>query len=245
MSLPTLVLDFDGTVCLGDGPVWAYADRLLPALPAAEQVRVRAALAGYLARPWTFPAYADGYIALAELTAGSVPAATRHAAYLDSRRALADPAVDIRPPDGLAELLDQLSGSVRAVVLTNAPSTGLDTALRRLGLAGRIDAVLHSAGKPEHSPDLLAELLGDAPAEQLCSVGDLWTNDIAPALHLGCVTALIDRTGAETRPVHVRAERIEDLYPAIRQWAADPRAFAVRHDPHRRPIPSVADGSVT
>jgi FMN phosphatase YigB (HAD superfamily) len=245
MPLPTLVLDFDGTVCLGDGPIWAYADRVLAALPIDARAQVRDALAGYLARPWTYPDYADGYIALAALTDGHVSPAIRHEAYLASRHALSDPGMDIHPPDGLTELLDELAGSVRTVVLTNAPATGLDAALLRLGLAGRIDTVLNSAGKPEHSSELLAGLLGDAPAEQLCSVGDLWANDIAPALQLGCVTALIDRTGAESRPAHLRGERIEDLYPGIRQWAADPHTFAGRHDPHRRPIPSVADGSVT
>lgn len=245
MPLPTLVLDFDGTVCLGDGAVWAYADRVLPLLPGDVGARVRNALADYLARPWSWPDFADGYIALAQLTEGSVTPAARHEAYLDSRQALSDPGADIHPPDGLAELLDELAGSVRTVVLTNAPATGLDAALHRLGLTDRIDTVLHSAGKPEHAPELLADLLADAPASHLCSVGDLWANDIAPALQLGCVTALIDRTGAESRPAHLRAGRIEDLYPGIRHWAADPETFASRHDPHRRPIPSVADGSVT
>jgi FMN phosphatase YigB (HAD superfamily) len=245
MPLPTLVLDFDGTVCLGDGPVWAYADRVLRELPASVRSAVRDALAGYLSRPWTCPEYADGYVALAALTDGQIAPAVRHQAYLASRQALSDPDADIHSPDGLAELLDELAGSVRTVVLTNAPATGLDAALHRLGLTGRIDTVLHSAGKPEHAPGLLADLLADAPASHLCSVGDLWANDIAPALQLGCVTALIDRTGAESRPAHIRGGRIEDLYPGIRQWALEPETFAARHDPHRRPIPSVADGSVT
>lgn len=245
MPAPTLVLDFDGTVCLGDGPIWAYAERVLAQLRPTDADRLREALAGYLDRPWSRPDYPDGYIALAALAGPSVPPAVLQDAYLDSRHALADPDLDIYPPDGLADLLDELTGRVRPVVLTNSPPTGLDAAIGRLGLSGRVERVIHSAGKPDRAAELLADLLDGASPSSLCSVGDLWSNDIAPALELGCVTALIDRTGAETRPAHARGRRIQELYPAIREWAADPEIFADRHDPNRPAIPSVTDGSVT
>lgn len=244
MRVPILVLDFDGTVCLGDGPIWAYADRLLPLLSAGTARAVRGALAAYLADPGSVPDYPDGYTALADLALPHVDADTLRAAYLDSRRALAAPDIDIHAPDGLADLLAGLAGRIRAVVLTNAPRTGLEQALTRLGLAEHIDTVMHDAGKPARAAEMLAALLAGASPESLMSVGDLWVNDIAPALEMGCATALIDRTGAERRPAHARASTIAELYPAIREWSADPARFAAGHDPNRSTtVPSILDGS--
>ena len=224
-----LVLDFDGTICLGDGLVWAYAEGVLEHLAGDLAHRISSALRAYLDGDPASGDYADGYGALAELARPHVDGAVLDDAYARSRLALEDLDVEIQAPEGLAALLDELS-DVHRVVVTNAPSTGLDTALRRLGLRGRIDEVIPSAGKPARGREVLTTLLDGTPAAHLMSVGDIWDNDIAPALELGSATAFIDRLARDSRPAHVRARTISALYPAIREWALRPEVFLTEHD---------------
>lgn len=226
-----LVLDFDGTVCLGDGLIWSYAHGVLEHVEGKVAQDLSAALHAYLDGQADAGDYADGYDALADLARPYVPVSVLDQAYARSRHALEDTDVEIHAPDGLAELLDDLTPGVHRVVVTNAPDTGLSTALHRLGLDGRIDEVVASAGKPAGSRDVLARLLGGAAPAALMSVGDMWRNDIAPALEIGAATAFVDRLGRDPRPAHVRARRIAQLYPAIREWAAAPAAFTAAHQP--------------
>lgn len=230
-----LVLDFDGTICLGDGLIWAYAHGVLEHVDGPVAQDLSAALHAYLDGQADAGDYADGYNALAELARPHVPSAVLDRAYERSRYALEDADIEIHAPDGLAELLDELAPGTHRVVVTNAPDTGLQTALRRLGLDDRIDEVVASAGKPAGSREVLARLLAGAPPAQLMSVGDIWRNDIAPALDLGAATAFVDRLGRDPRPAHVRATTIQQLYPAIREWAAQPAAFTAAHAPTPTP----------
>lgn len=64
------------------------------------------------------------------------------------------------------------------------------------------------------------------PAHQVLSVGDNYTNDIAPARALGCRTAHVDPFGsAAGLPCDVRVPRMADLLPYLAQagtaWQAD------------------------
>lgn len=233
-----LVLDFDGTVCLGDGPVWAYADAILPHLDERLARQVTDGLLAYLEDHPGAGTYADGYGAIAALAGPHVPAEVLEAAYQASRTALAGGGLDIHAPEGLVELLDRLRPEVRAVVVTNAPTTGLPEALDALGLAGSVDGVIPSAGKPAGSAEVLGRLLAGADPVSLMSVGDIWVNDIAPALELGCATAFIDRSGADRRPAHARGRTMQDLYPALEAWARSPSEFAVATAPASVPVPS-------
>lgn len=224
-SLPVLVLDFDGTVCLGDGPIWAYANGVLPALDPARAKRLTDGLAAYLAGDTEPGDFSDGYSAVVRLAGPEVSPAVLDGAYRASREALASGAVDVHTPDRLPAVLAELGPRVRRVLLTNAPDTGMDGLLDRLGLAAQIDEVITSAAKPDGFDAILPALLdGDDPA-RLLSVGDLWVNDISRPLAAGCATAYVDRTGADPRPAHAKARTLADLYPAIRAWAADPAGF--------------------
>lgn len=227
----TLVLDFDGTICLGDGPVWAYAERALARLAPDHAGRIRTALGDYLDGR-SAADHPDGYAAVAALTMSEVGEQQLAAAYLESRTALADPATEISAPPGLHDLLDELGGTVRRVVVTNSPATGIDVALDRIGLSGGVDEVVTSAGKPDRLPEILDRLLHGRSPESLMSVGDFWRNDIAPALDLGAMTAFVDRLGRDPGPAHVRARTLGELYPELRAWAASPAAFAASHKPH-------------
>jgi FMN phosphatase YigB (HAD superfamily) len=230
-DLPVLVLDFDGTVCLGDGPIWAYADALLPSLDGEHARRVSDGLTAFLAGNTDPGDFSDGYSAVVRLAGPGVARATLDAAYVASRRALSAGEVDVHSPDGLAELLAELAGGVRRVLLTNAPDIGMALLLDRLGLADVIDEVITSAGKPDGFDALLPQLLDGADPARLLSVGDMWVNDISRPLHTGCATAYVDRTGADPRPAHARATTHPGQYPAIRSWAADPHAFVEQYRP--------------
>jgi FMN phosphatase YigB (HAD superfamily) len=226
-----LVLDFDGTVCVGDGLIWAYADGILPHLAPDVARGVSDQLSAYLAGQAPAAGYVDGYAAVAELAEPHLAAPVLHTAYADSRWALEDDELDAHAPDGLAELLDTVRFRARAVVVTNAPNTGLDVALKRLGLADAIDEVICSADKPARSAATLASLLDGADPATLMSVGDLWVNDIAPALQIGCATAFVDRAGRDPRPAHARGRTIQALYPAIDAWSRAPHEFVNTHRP--------------
>jgi FMN phosphatase YigB (HAD superfamily) len=234
------VLDFDGTVCVGDAPVWAYADAALDVAGAGASVRasVRAGLGAYLAGAPESPVYADGYAAVASLLAPHATTAELDAAFQASRRALADGEVPVSAPDGLDAFLAGLDGRAERVLVTNAPAAGVRETLGRLGLDGVVDRVLTEAGKPRGWDRLLPRLLNGDHADRLLSVGDIWRNDLEAPLAAGCGTALIDRFGQQTdAPAHLVAPRFEDLYDDLDAWATSPAAFLAAHPAAARTPP--------
>lgn len=237
---PLLLLDFDGTVCVGDGPVWAYAEALLTELLDAGvdtdglDERLRERLGAYLdgaAETAVAEArgYADGYAAVAALAADHASPEQLDRAYHASRMALASGTLTVSAPDGLAELLRELGPHVERVLVTNAPPPGVARTLATLDLADGIDRVVTDAGKPGGWAALLPPLLAGRPPSSVLAVGDVWRNDVAEPLAAGCATALIDRFGHRAGPAHVTAATFEDLFPAVREWAADPAGFVVAH----------------
>jgi FMN phosphatase YigB (HAD superfamily) len=225
-----LVLDFDGTVCLGDAPVFEYAAAVVRRLPepdrAAAAARVDAALAGFLAgtREPDLADAPDGYYAVAALARRlGVSDADRNAAYRESRTAVHAGSVPIFAPPGLREVLEEVRRHARVVLVTNAPGAGAASLLPVLGLEGVLDAVHGDARKPAGMGPILDGLLERAgiacTPQRLLSVGDIWVNDLAPAAERGCVTAMIDRYGIPGgTPTHA-APTIVELYPAILDWA--------------------------
>lgn len=234
---PVLLLDFDGTVSVGDEPILAYADALLTVLRsdgASDLDRfaetLSGELAGYLAGTADRPDFPDGYAAVAILARGVADRAQLSRAYRLSRAALASGRITVTAPPGLAELLDELADRVWRVLVTNAPADGVGSTLTTIGLTDRIDVVLTDAGKPDGWQQILPQLLADRRAESVLSIGDLWRNDVAEPLAAGTATALIDRFDQRPGPAHATGRDLPDLYPAIRSWATDPVAFA-RHRP--------------
>jgi FMN phosphatase YigB (HAD superfamily) len=243
-STRILVLDFDGTVCIGDAPVLLYG-RLLEervrALPGHgsehEEGGILPALEEYLAvedraalrreRSDDLDEAIDGYAA-AQLLArrrGLGPE-DMESAYQASRRALAVAGdIETSAPAGLAAFLEGLPRSVRRVLVTNAPADGIAAQLEHLGIAGGIDEIVPSARKPAGMAPILARLLAEQGLEDspqsLLSVGDIWVNDLEPASALGARTALIDRHGSGTGTPDLRARTFPELYPAIGEWARE------------------------
>lgn len=247
---PLLLLDFDGTVCIGDAPVHAYADAViagaLDADPAAGAVladEIRDRLGAFLDGAPDAGDHLDGYAAVAALAAGHVSANDLQAAYTASRRALAAGDISVAAPAGLADLLADLAPGVRRVLVTNAPEDGIRPTLAAIGLDGLIDGIITSVGKPAGWQRLLPGMLAHRSPAAVMAVGDIWGNDLRPPLEAGCCTALIDRFGHRAGPAHLTGRRFEELYAGIRAWAADPALFAATHTPRTAPIRPSADST--
>jgi len=228
---PVLVLDFDGTVCVGDAPVWAYAEAALDVADARDDVRdaVRAGLGAYLNGAPESPVYADGYAAVAKLMGGIATTAQLGTAFHASRRALADGEVPVATPPGLEGFLRDLDGTARRVLVTNAPAEGVHETLERLGIADVVDLVITEAGKPAGWATILPDLLAGRDPARLLSVGDIWRNDLEAPLAAGCGAALIDRFGQQSGAAHLTAPLFEDLYDDLAAWAGDPEGFLAAH----------------
>lgn len=230
MPFPILVLDFDGTIALGDGPVWAYADAATAQISPSVAQSVRATLTRFLAGDRPDLPYADGYFAVADLCAPYLSAEQLNDAYRSSRQVLNETELKISSPPGLAQFLRALPAS--PVVLTNAPADGVQRALSALGIADLVDQLICEAGKPKFLDRIIAGLLGDLDAAWLMSVGDVYANDIAPILPRGCATAFINRFGVQSGPAHLVGATFAEMYQQIEEWAVDPPTFLQRHTVH-------------
>ncbi|GAA2539501.1 hypothetical protein GCM10010210_07080 [Pseudonocardia hydrocarbonoxydans] len=217
-----LLLDLDGTVCVGDGPALRYADEVAARLDGPGRAALREAVTAFLDGAGGTAAQ-DVYQLVQEVaTARGLAPQEQGRAYRASRAALLAEGLGVRAPAGLAELLAGLD--VHVVVLTNAPADGLDVLLDRLGLAGVVDERIGDAGKPDGMGPAVDRLLAehgiaDEPG-RLLSVGDLWANDLRAPRERGCATAYIDRFDLRQGPADARAATFEELYGAVRAWAS-------------------------
>ncbi len=230
---PVLVLDLDGTLTLGHAPVLEYARAIETLAPQADRLTMR--VEAFLADPEAdalLRQAQDGYQAVHMISEElGVDGAVRNHAYALSRASLDGDLGDVRAPEGLVTALAELDADL--VLVTNSPRAGLDTLLGHLGVADLVDEIRTDADKPTGMCPLLVDLLqrhdiASDPA-WLLSVGDIWANDLAPALELGCSTAYVDTFDRHQGPAHVRGRTLSDLYPAIRDWARDPAEFVRAH----------------
>lgn len=228
--VPTLVLDFDGTLCLGDDPVLLYADELAKRIDVDAGERLHAELTEFLAGTRRVEGAEDGYHAIWVLTQHlGLPREVLAETYYASRARMEAGEGSVHAPEGITKLLDDVRGAgVRTVLVTNAPATGATSWLATVGIAERLDAVVPDAGKParmrEHLETLLEQAGATGSPHLLMSVGDVWVNDVEPATAIGAHGLYIDRYGSGRGPSTASAPRIGELYPVIRAWAADPAA---------------------
>lgn len=224
MSRPVLVLDFDGTVCLGDDPIRLYAKEIVALAPGHRET-ILPALDEFLTGTRDFPGAEDGYQAVASLArAAHLDADAMSRAYLASRTRIAAGEGEMYPPEGFADFLDQLQDAgVHTVLLTNAPATGAYAWLEAQHLLPLLNQVITDAGKPERMPTHLRTLLADhdllGTPHLLASVGDVWINDVAPAIDLGARGFYIDRFNLNVGSSTARGRGFPDLYTAITDWA--------------------------
>lgn len=232
----TLILDFDGTIALGAGPIEAFARAVAAASGDAEfAARAEDALAAFERGESDAR---DGYDVVSSLAhAQGVGADALETAYQASRTLLGSNEAPLAPPAGLAEFLTRVRPHARIVLATNAPGAGIRPLLENWGVADLIDSTHFAVGKPDGLFPIIRAALAAGP---VLSVGDIFEFDLAPAAELGARTALVGAT-AERSPAAatMRGRTIADLYGDIEAWAAaaassTPRSttHTERHDPN-------------
>ncbi|RZS60802.1 HAD family hydrolase [Xylanimonas ulmi] len=215
--LPTVVLDFDGTLALGPGPALAYARRVAAAV-ADPRLLVQARTAVERAAVGD-EAFWDGYDAVRQVAlAHAVPESVLTDAYLASRDDLGTDAAPVSGPPGLADFLAALRSHARLVLATNAPPTGVERVLDAIGAAPHLAERHFAVGKPAGLAAVVAHHLTAGP---VLSVGDVWAYDLEPARALGADTALVGPTAAHAAvPATLRGPSLAALYGDLHSWAA-------------------------
>lgn len=212
----SVLFDFDGTVCLGDGPVLEFAhvlDEQFPGHLFAHHVRefLRDPMG-----PGPFRHCDDPYDVISIIsTDAGFPQELISVAYSQSRGKAANSA--IRAPEGFADFVRNLPAN--CVLATNSPAQEFNVFLHQLGLVGVFSSIITSARKPAGMHRIVTELLAKGP---VLSIGDKWINDLAPAQFLGADTALVDtydRKKDRGRAM-LRAQTLADLYERIHSWCA-------------------------
>jgi FMN phosphatase YigB (HAD superfamily) len=201
----TIIFDFDGTVCLGDGPALEYARGVADAHPSLADLEHRVArhLAGDALAE--FVGAVDGYQAV------------QSAAFRAARRRLAEEGLGVHAPAGFGAFARDLrERGVRMLLVTNAPGEGLDSILALLGIAACFDRIVADAGKPEGMHAVLDGIAGEVST--VLSIGDIWVNDLSVPHRRGAATALIDGHGNQPGTPDVRVRAMPDLYMWVQRW---------------------------
>lgn len=223
MSGRVVVLDLDGTLCLGDAPVLRYAAEAFSALSPSSAARAHELLARFLSGDrLALPGVRDGYQAVAQLgEAAGLDRRRMSAAFHAARQDWGAWADAVHAPQRLLEALAGLDG-VRRVLVTNSPATGLDDLLPRLGIDRAIDEVVTDAAKPRGLPGVLDGL--GLPASvgraRLLSVGDRWDNDLAPVAARGGTTVLVRAADGDEPAADVVVPHPDAAADAVRRWGS-------------------------
>lgn len=213
-----LILDFDGTLCLGDGPVSAFAREVATAAGVAP-VDLLDPLDRFLQGEsgTEFDGCADGYTAVATWARErGLDRAAMTAAFLRGRAELDAGRIEVSTPPGVIERLESLQ-SWHRVLVTNSPLASTLTLTARLGLRPVLDAIIGDAAKPGGLEALLAPD-GDLDARRwrrVVSLGDIWINDLAPVHATGGDTGLIERHAQPQATPTWRAGNIQALLDEI------------------------------
>lgn len=167
------------------------------------------------------PATGDRAVELLAAAAGRTPVQIDDARRA-SRHDLAGSAWILDPADGLAELLELLTGRVDLVLVADPDDPATGPVLDALELTGRF-AVLPAAA--------LKQKLAGRPA---LLIDTAWTPDLAAANAAGHATALVDRFGAGEGSPDLRAAGLAGLRPGIAAWLdrrAPAHGFAAEGEP--------------
>lgn len=214
MAERLLILDFDGTLCLGDGPVRAFAREVASAVGAPEGDLLHPLDRFLLGEPSTeFDGCADAYTAVAMWAhERGLERDRMTAAFLRGRAELDAGRVDITTPEGVIDRLGCKTDWHR-VLVTNSPLASTITLTQRLGLHPVLDAIIGDAAKPLGLEALLAAG-GELDArrwQRIVSIGDIWVNDLAPVQAVGGDTGLIERHSQPQATPTWRADSVLEL----------------------------------
>lgn len=220
-----LVLDLDGTLCLGDAPMRRVAHHAFAHLSEPDRRGAEAALERFMAgEHQLLPTARDGYDAVAILAMDAgVGADELHEAFMTTRtpREIDLWLQHVEAPRALVTALTELSG-VERVLVTNSPQHGIERVVEHLGLARALDEVITSARKPNGMPAILDRLGVPATTarRELAAMGDRWVNDLVEVHERGGTTFHIAHDGwADGTPTH-RAAHPDELVAAVVDWAS-------------------------
>ncbi len=213
-----LILDFDGTLCLGDEPVREFARQVASeaAAPAPELLDpLDRFLQGEQGTP--FDGCADAYTAVAAWARErGLERDAMTAAFLRGRAELDAGRIEISTSDGVIDRLGAMLGWYR-VLVTNSPLASTMTLTARLGLDTVLDTIIGDAAKPGGLEALLSPA-GDLAARRwgrIVSLGDIWVNDLAPVDAVGGETGLIERHPQPQATPTWRAANVQSLLDQI------------------------------
>lgn len=232
---PTIVLDFDGTLALGNGPVLAFADAIADAV-SDDGFRDRAARAVSDFESGS-ERYRDGYDAVTQTAATAhVAPEVIQAAYATSRGLLGTDRAPVSAPDGLAAFLTHLSDRARLELATNAPGDRIVSVLDAWAVTEAFAARHFLVGKPDGLVPIVTAALQRGP---VLAVGDIAEFDLAPAAALGASTALVGATIAHSSaPTTMRGATLAELYDAIDHWVDSAREAVTSFSSHRPSSPT-------
>jgi len=212
----TVIFDFDGTLALGRGPIDAYVSEVIATTgEAAFAAEANDMLGQFEAGLSTA---IDAYDAVRQAAvARGVTAEALELAYRRSREALGTDDALVEGPDGVVPFLERLGQVADVILATNAPATRLVETLTAMGIDRLVHAHHTSVGKPEGLTALVAGALLRGP---VLSVGDIYENDLAPAVALGADTALVGPAWKSfAARTTMAAATLPELYPLIEVWA--------------------------
>lgn len=217
-----VLLCFDGVVHLCDLPVQAFARHVTEQL-AADQVRpVIAGMRGFLEGKTELieegvdlSGAQDGYQAVEILARTSgLDGAAIEAARQASRVDLAASAWAVDPAAGLDELMAEMGGQARVVLLIEPDDPAARPVLASMEVV--VDEIVDAG------IDLaIAGILGSAGVVDLLVIGTRWADQLEPAQAAGCATALIDRYNRGGGAPTFRSPDLAGLLGDVRAWLRD------------------------
>ena len=219
-----LVLDFDGTLWRGDEPLTCYAELVSKGLAPEDRASFLADVRGFLEGDhWRVTGLQappdDAWAAVARFaTARGVSSADRQAAFLETRRRIAEGAFHLEVPAGLPEFLAASRASCAVVLASNSPASSVQPVLDRLGLTPLLDEVTSDAGKPDRFTLVVDAWIERYRPRYVMSVGDHYHNDIAPAAERGWFTTYINPWRWVYGPCSLVGARMEDVLPGLGAW---------------------------
>lgn len=141
-----------------------------------------------------------------------------YGAFLDTRRYMMSEDFQMKPVEGLRELIEQMKNHCRMVLMTNSPEPDSEAILKKLGLQESFDMKIFEARKPIATKQQISEIRQQCNVDytQILSIGDNWMNEILPAQELGCQTLLIDpHHRSNVGQADVIVHRIGELIPIL------------------------------
>lgn len=209
---PYILWDFDGTLYRGIKPFTVYSSCILHLLGKEDSGEI-----GEIERRLRDcnDFYGnDGYEIVGRYFS-TVSSHVMQIAYEQMREILLQHPEYVEVPEQLRIFLPKAKERSIMIVASNSPEPYVTPFLEKLNLKNYFPKIISKAAKPEGIIKIIKELPEDA---SLLSVGDHYTNDIAPALAMGRDAAFISNCIRWNYKATIKGKKIEDVLPEIDKW---------------------------